>query len=241
MAAILQICSDAGSPTAGTQALETLFESTGFAGGGHTVTLRSDETGEQAGDETAFNVWVADESCSSATLGTDYEDYTIPGLHMEDSAWDEHDLTSGATTNADDDVRVDNDGHPLCDTPNDLGTDGTTLTIADASGTLAYATDAQVASSWIEFVARPSFADRNVGFAYENGAAILNSNTATARRVGLGFRDNIVDQLTTDGENVIENALDWLLPDAPDAGLLPIYRRNVYHQSRRHRESQVFA
>ena len=30
-------------------------------------------------------------------------------------------------------------------------------------------------------------------------------------------------------------------PDAPDGGLLPIHRSNVYHQSRRHRESQIFA
>ncbi len=30
-------------------------------------------------------------------------------------------------------------------------------------------------------------------------------------------------------------------PDAPDGGLLPIYRRNVYHQPRRRKESQVFA
>ncbi len=240
MAAILQICSDAGTPTAGTQALETLFESTGFAGGGHTVTLRSDETGEQAGDETTYAVVVIDESCSSATVGTDYEDYTIPLLVLEAGVWDDHDFAYSKSSVGDNKVKVDNDGFPLCDTPNDLGVDTTSLTVTVTATGMDYATDANLASSFIEFVTY-SNQTQNVGFAFEDGATLLNSNTATARRVGLGFNDAVVDDLSTVGENVIENALDWLLPDAPDAGLLPIYRRNVYHQSRRQRESQVFA
>ena len=218
MAAILQICSDAGSPTSGTTDLETLFESTGFAGGGHTVTLRSDETGPQAGDETTFDVFVIDESCSSSTVGTDYEDYTIPGLVFEAGVWDDHDFITTKGTAADDQVSVDNDGFPLCDTPNDLGTDDTTLTVATASATLDHVVDANLASSFIEFVYY-SVNTQNVGFAFAADATLLNSNTAAARRVGLGFRDAWADTLTTTGENVIENALDWLLPVAGAASL----------------------
>ena len=50
-----------------------------------------------------------------------------------------------------------------------------------------------------------------------------------------------VDTRTSPAEAELVN-LRFTVGAAPDAdGLLPIYRRNVYHQSRRHRESQVFA
>ncbi len=241
MAAILQICSDAGSPTAGTQALETLIESSGFAGGGHTVTLRSDEIGEDGSDETNFDVVVIDESVSSATVGTDYEDYTIGRFVLEDGIWDDYDLTDGSSVASanEDVVNVDNDTHPLCNDPNDLGTDTTALTITSANFSIRWLDDAGIAASFIPFVFRSSPRSRKVGFAFDDGATLENSNTATSRIVALGYSDSGMDILTTVGENVFENALTWLLPD--DGGLLPVYRLNVYHQSRRHRESQVFA
>ncbi len=224
MAAILQICSDAGSPTTGTTDLETLIESGGFAGGGHTVTLRSDETGEQGGDEATYAVVVIDESCSSSTVGTDYEDYTIPLLVLEAGVWDDHDFASSKSGASDNKVLVDNDGFPLCDTPNDLGVDTTSLTVTVTAIGMDFATDANLASAFIEFVTYAG-QTQNVGFAFEDGATLLNSNTATARRVGLGFKDAVVGDLSTVGENVIENALDWLLPVVAAGAFPPFLRR----------------
>ena len=167
MAAILQICSDAGSPSAGTQALETLLEAAPFS---HTVTLRSDETGEDGDDETTYDLVFIDESSSSSTVGTDYEDYTIPRLVMEAGIWDDHDYVSSKSSAAATSMQVDNDGHPLCDTPNDLGTDTTTIEITNSSFTIDSATDANTAAARIEFLYR-GIATTNGCFAFEDGAA----------------------------------------------------------------------
>ena len=221
MAAILQICSDAGSPTTGTQALVTLLEAAPFS---HTITLRSDETGEDGDDETTYALVFVDESSSSGTVGTDYESYTIPRLLFEAGIWDDYDLISGKSSGQATQVQVDNDGHPVCDSPNDLGTDDTALTITTSDFTIDIATDAATAASRIEFAWR-SVNTTNNCFAFEDAATLLNSNTATSRIVCMGWRDDGADILTSTAEDMIENALAWLLPAVVATVYPPFPRR----------------
>ena len=45
-------------------------------------------------------------------------------------------------------------------------------------------------------LAAPGSTSNVVGFAYESGAAMVGGFTAPARRVGLGYRDSVVADLT---------------------------------------------
>ena len=220
MAAILLVCSNASTPATGTQALETLFEAAPFS---HTVTLRSDEDGEQ-GDEGDFDMIMIDESCSSSTVGTDYKDIAVPKFITEPGIWDDHNLASGSSSANGDSVQVDNDGHPLCDTPNDLGADDTTVTMATGDSQINYSSDSQVHTTWTEFLYRAANTN-NAGFAYDDGDALLSSDTASADIVALGWDDGMMATLTTVGENVLENAVTWLLRNLSVATVYPPFPR----------------
>ncbi len=106
--------------------------------------------------------------------------------------------------------------------------------------------------NWVS-EASPGTEVQSVAFAVDTelnwgGDGMILTESQADAIVGSEYTDDLyvridVDTRTSTAEAELANLrfVVGAAPAAPDGGLLPIYRRNVYHQSRRQRESQVFA
>lgn len=206
MSTCLLVVAAPGTPAAGEVALRSrLLSEHGFT----TVEYYDDSSAEKA-DAATYDLIVLGASCVSGTLGTKYASVAAPMLILEAFVWDDHSFCTNTIANA---SEVDGTVTDAALAGLALGT--YTLSSSGTASTRLYGgTKVSFAAAVEHFLDRTGDTAYSIGWRCEAGASLL-SGTAAARRVGLGFHENAYDNLTADGNAILDAQVNWLLDIPP--------------------------
>ena len=185
------------TPTAGDQAIRARLVAQG-----QSVTYVDD------GDAPAVagqNLIVIAASASAASLGTGYRNVAVPVLDLANASWDEMDYAT-ATTHEPSGTALD-----VIDSSNSIAAGYSGSKTISTGGTLAYKLTSELAASAQKVWSITAQSSQVALFAYESGATMQNGHAAEARRVGLGWNDNVPTILNPTGWNVFDATARWLL------------------------------
>lgn len=200
MSDVLLVVGDKTSLTAGDTYLQTLLATTL----GHTVTLASDEEAEVA--QGTYAAAVLAESCSSGNLGSKYKTWTAGVLAFENGVYDDLDLSSSPSSTG-----IDNwDVNTVADL--DGGHGGTNVVMFSSDQVarrVSFTTGGLGAGAQV--VATIQGGTYAVYFVYEAGAALSSGALAPGRRVAMGVNDADFGNLTADGADVVQDAVEWTI------------------------------
>lgn len=191
------------TPSAAKTALFVVGDASALnAGEGYTVSLKSAAQSSSA-DAAGKQLVLISSSVSAGNVGTKFTNVAVPVIVWEHAIYDDLGMT-GPTTTTDygtatgNSLVISNATHGLAG-----GLSGT-ITVYTGSGSMAYGVPA---SSAISIAPQGSSNSKKVYFGYEQGATMVGSVVAPARRVGLFLSDS--GTLSSDGQTLVKAAFAW--------------------------------
>jgi len=155
---------------------------------------------------TGQNVVIASDQADAATVAATFGSVSVPLIafgnsHFVSLGW----IAKNAkgTVDSSTALTIGDAGTPLAS--DFKAGQSLTAVLASASGSFYWGTPGGAAIQVAAVTGAPAEA---VVFGYETGAS-TGAATAPARRVGLGFKINMIQDLTVDGFKLLEAALDW--------------------------------
>ncbi len=155
---------------------------------------------------TGQNVIVASDGATASDFATTFGTVAVPVIvfgnsHFQSLGWVAK--SAKGTVDASAQLTITDDSTTLS---SDLGT-GTTFTavLATTSASLYWGTPTGAPITVASVVGTPT---EVVAFGFETGAS-TGSTPAPARRVGLGWKTNVIQNLTVDAYKLFQAALDW--------------------------------
>lgn len=172
----------------------------------HGLTVTVAEAGGPASMAAGQNVVIASDQVDAATFASTFGSVGVPLIafgnsHFVSLGWVGKSAKGTVTTSTQ--LTIDDTSTPLA---SDFKTGQSfAAVLSSASGSFYWGTPGGAA---IHVAAVMGAASQTVVFGYESGAS-TGAATAPARRVGLGFKTNMIQDLTVDGFKLVEAALDW--------------------------------
>jgi len=172
----------------------------------HGLTVTVAEAGGPASMAAGQNVVIASDQADAATFASTFGSVGVPLIafgnsHFVSLGWVGKSAKGTVSTSSQ--LTIDGTATPLA---SDLKTGQSfAAVLSSASGSFYWGTPGGAAIRVAAVMGAPTQA---VVFGYESGAS-TGAATAPARRVGLGFKTNMIQDLTVDGFKLLEAALDW--------------------------------
>jgi hypothetical protein len=197
----LYIVDNTASPSTGDALLAELLKLRGM-----TVTF-ADVTGP-ASMATGQDVVIASSSASASSFVTTFKTVTVPMVVFGNSYFQPLDLVASGSSNK---------GSVDASSPLAIVDDSTSLSVDLKAGTSfgAIGTTRSTSLYWgtpagaaIKVAAVGGNVAQSVVFAFEQGAATATS-TAPARRVALGFKNDVIMDLSVDAFKLLSAAVEW--------------------------------
>jgi len=197
----LLVVGDPGSLTVGDVALRDRLEAARLD---YVVTVRAAADPEDVGDADVVVV------APSAQLGAKYSEVGLPVVVLGGDAWIDHGLAAAGSVSNQSAAQV------SIETPTHRVADGRfarlsgVAAVAAAPGAVSAISDAGVGAGAVHVASRQAApADGNVVVAYDRGAVRAAGGAAPARRVAVGFGDDVLSALTVSGGDLVDDAVVW--------------------------------
>lgn len=184
--------------SASDQSLQNRLEGLGYE------VMVQDDNLSQSNDATGHNLVLISESVSSSRVNTKFTDASVPVISAESYLFDDLELTtSEANLNFGKQIGT-SFAIVEANSPLVAGLSGT-ATVYNTPNDLNWG---QPNNNALTVATLPNNSDRATIFAYEQGATLINGIAAPSRRVGLFIGSN-ANQLTSDGWNLFDSAVNW--------------------------------
>ncbi|MBN2202173.1 T9SS type A sorting domain-containing protein [bacterium] len=203
----LFVVADASAPNAAEQNIETRLMEMGFD---VTVAGQNEVSDELAED---MSIVLISATVSSGTVSTNLsglKDLPVPVMNWEPALFDDQGFQAAGTGEfSSATILIVDDAHPLAG-----GLAAGEILIANADKGISYGLPE---GEPVIIAVNPADSTQAVHFGYEKGAQMA-ADPAPARRIGTFLLNDVADDMTEDGWDLFDSAVEWLMGSAtPEA------------------------